>query len=115
MVDHHFHIDVAGRVTERGELRRMRSRLSGKLWEELSDAEHQAFPGDCEAQVSQGLTASHAAEHLATSDKGIVMLRRLLQQQLDAVASGQDPAGVGFDPEVPPVRFDAGNDLVPAP
>ena len=115
MDDHHFRIYVAGRVTEPGELRRMRSRLNGKLWEELSDAEHQAFPGDYEAQISQGDIASHAAEHLATSDKGIVMLRRLLQAQLDTVAAGQDPAGVSFEPDAPPVRFDAGNYLEPAP
>ena len=115
MDDYHFRIYVAGRVTEPGELRRMRSRLNGKLWEELSDAEHQAFPGDYEAQISQGDIASHAAEHLATSDKGIVMLRRLLQAQLDTVAAGQDPAGVSFEPDAPPVRFDAGNYLEPAP
>ena len=111
--DHSFRIYVAGRVKEKGELRRMRSRLNGKLWEDLTEAEHQAFPGDYEAQVSQGVIASHAAEHLATSDKGIVMLRRLLQKQLDALQAGKDPAGVTQDANAPPVRFEAGNYLVP--
>ena len=37
------------------------------------------------------------------------MLRRLLQRQLDAVAAGRDPAGVSFDPDAPPVVFEAGN------
>jgi hypothetical protein len=37
------------------------------------------------------------------------MLRRLLQRQLDAVASGADPAGVSFDPAAAPVVFEAGN------
>jgi hypothetical protein len=51
----------------------------------------------------------HSDEHLATSDQGVVMLRRLLQRQLDAVASGADPAGVSFDPAAAPVVFEAGN------
>lgn len=109
--DHSFRIFVVGRVKEIGELARMRSRLNGKLWEELTEAEHQQFPGDYEAMTSQGPIARHSEEHLATSDRGIVMLRRLLQKQLDAVAAGQDPAGVSFDPEAPPVKFSAGNFL----
>lgn len=107
--DHHFRIYVVGRVREAGELHKMRSRLGGKLWEELTEAEHQRFPGDYEAMVSQGPVAHHSEEHLATSDRGIVMLRRLLQKQLDAVAAGHDPAGVSFDADAPPVRFSAGN------
>jgi nitrite reductase/ring-hydroxylating ferredoxin subunit len=108
--DHSFRIYVVGRVSEKGELHRMRSRPDGKkLWEELSEAEHQAYPGDYEAMVSQGAIAKHSEEHLATSDRGIVMLRRLLQKQLDAIQEGRDPAGVQFDPAAPPVRFSAGN------
>ncbi|MGV3571607.1 MAG: Rieske 2Fe-2S domain-containing protein [Ramlibacter sp.] len=107
--DHSFRIYVVGRVTEQGELHRMRSRLGGKLWEELTEEEHQVYPGDYEAMVSQGAIAKHSEEHLATTDRGIVMLRRLLQRQLEALAQGRDPAGVSFDPEAPPVRFSAGN------
>ncbi|MBI5279257.1 MAG: Rieske 2Fe-2S domain-containing protein [Burkholderiales bacterium] len=107
--DHSFRIYVVGRVTEPGQLRKMRSRLGGKLWEELTEAEHQVWPGDYEAMVSQGLIAKHSEEHLATSDRGLVMLRRLLQTQLDAVKEGRDPAGVNFDPAAPPVKFSAGN------
>jgi nitrite reductase/ring-hydroxylating ferredoxin subunit len=110
--DHHFRIYVVGRVRSQGELVKMRSRLNGKLWEELSDAEHQAFPGDYEAMVSQGAIAKHSEEFLATSDMGIVKLRRLLEQQLRAVAEGRDPAGVSFDAHAPPVHFEAGNFLV---
>ena len=109
--DHHFRIYVVGRVQQEGELAKMRSRLGGKLWEELSEAEHQRFPGDYEAMVSQGPVARHSEEHLATTDRGIVMLRRFLQQQLDVVQQGGDPAGVSFDPAVPPVHFTAGNFL----
>lgn len=110
--DHHFRVYVAGRVQETGELSRMRSRPDGKrLWEELSEAEHQRFPGDYEAMIGQGKVAKHSEEHLATSDRGIVMLRRFLLQQVETVRAGGDPAGVSFDPEAPPVHFAAGNYL----
>ena len=109
--DHSFRIYVVGRVREEGELARMRSRLNGKLWEDLSEEEHRQFPGDYEAMTSQGKVARHSEEHLATTDRGIVMLRRFLHKQLDAVAQGQDPAGVSFDPKAPPVFFSAGNFL----
>ncbi|HEX2545685.1 MAG TPA: Rieske 2Fe-2S domain-containing protein [Ramlibacter sp.] len=108
--DHHFRIYVAGRVREPGELHAMRSRPDGKrLWEELGEEEHQRWPADYEAMVSQGPIAKHSEEHLATSDRGLVMLRRLLHKQLDALREGRDPAGVFFDPGTPPVRFSAGN------
>ncbi len=110
--DHSFRIYVVGRVREPGELRRMRTRMNGKLWEEMSEEEHRLSPNDVEAMVGQGAIAKHSEEHLATSDKGIVLLRRLLQAQLQAVAAGGDPAGVQFDPQAPPVVFTAGNWLV---
>lgn len=108
--DHQFRIYVAGRVREPGALHRMRSRPDGKrLWEELDEADHQRFPGDYEAMVSQGAIARHSEEHLATSDRGIVLLRRLLLQQVEIVQRGGDPAGVSFDADAPPVKFSAGN------
>lgn len=109
--DTHFRIYVVGRVSEPGELAKMRSRQNGKLWEELSEEEHQRSPGDYEAMVSQGPIAAHSEEHLATTDRGLVMLRRYLQAQVEAVQRGEDPAGVSFDPDAPPVFFDAGNFL----
>lgn len=107
--DHHFRIYAVGRVSEPGELTRMRSRMNGKLWEELTEEEHQQSPGDYEAMVSQGRVAKHSEEHLATTDRGLVMLRRYLLRQAEAVQRGEDPAGVSFDPDAAPVFFDAGN------
>jgi phenylpropionate dioxygenase-like ring-hydroxylating dioxygenase large terminal subunit len=109
--DSSFRIYVAGRVRQAGDLRRMRSRLNGKLWEELTEAEHRRWPGDYEAMVSQGTKPAHSNWNLAGSDRGISMLRRLLRQQVDRVAAGHDPAGVGFDPTAAPVKFEAGNFL----
>lgn len=110
--DTSFRIYVVGRVREAGELKRMRTRMNGKLWEEMTEAEHRDHPNDVEAMVSQGAIAKHSEEHLATSDKGIVMLRRLLEAQLAALREGRDPAGVSFDPAAPPVVFQAGNFIV---
>jgi phenylpropionate dioxygenase-like ring-hydroxylating dioxygenase large terminal subunit len=107
--DTHFRIYVAGRVKAKGDLAKKRSRMNGKLWSELTEEEHQKFPGDYEAQVGQGPITFHSDEHLATSDQGVAMARRLLQRQLDAIAAGRDPAGVSFDPAAPPVKFEAGN------
>jgi len=49
---------------------------------------------------------------LRTSDRGIVMLRRLLERQVDAVAKGEDPLGVHFDDESARVRLEAGQHLL---
>ncbi len=60
----------------------------------LEDA--QRFPGDWEAQGSQGEITLHSHEHLSTSDRGVRMLRRLFREQMAAVAAGGDPINVGF-------------------
>ena len=92
-----FRIYTAGRVSAPGALKLIRSRFNGKLWSELTEAEHQRFPGDYEAQVSQGAITWHSEEHLVRSDRGIVMLRSLLKSQVEAVARGENPKGVVFD------------------
>jgi hypothetical protein len=103
--DTHFRIYVAGRVTEPGELGRFRSRMNGKLWQELTPDEHRRFPGDYEAQTGQGAITFHSEEHLATSDKGIAFLRRFVEKQLQAMKEGKDP--VSFADGM--VEFEAGN------
>jgi phenylpropionate dioxygenase-like ring-hydroxylating dioxygenase large terminal subunit len=109
--DTHYRIYVAGRVKEKGELARFKSRYNGKAWAELTEAEHQQFPGDVEAQVGQGPITFHSEEHLMSSDQGISMLRILLQKQVDIVAKGGDPLGVAFDEAGGYVKFDAGQYL----
>ena len=109
--DTHYRIYVAGRVREKGELAKFKSRYNGKAWAELTAAEHQKFPGDVEAQVGQGPITFHSEEHLMSSDQGVSMLRILLQKQIDIVASGGDPLGVAFDEAGAYVKFDAGQYL----
>lgn len=110
--DTNYRIYTAGRVVEKGGLTRFRSRYNGRTWPELSAEEHQRYPGDYETQTSQGLIAHHSEEHLATSDKGIALLRRFLEAQLQRVADGEDPAGTSFSEDKSYVRFEAGNFLV---
>lgn len=109
--DTHYRIYVAGRVSERDQLAKMRSKMNGKFWWELTEEEHQRFPGDYEAQTGQGPITLHSEEHFATSDKGIALLRRFLEQQLKNIADDRDPAGVAFDVQNAYVRFEAGNYL----
>jgi len=60
--------------------------------------ERQRKPDDLEAQEGQRPIAIHALENLAHSDSGIVMLRRLLREQLQRVEQGLDPINVIRDP-----------------
>jgi hypothetical protein len=107
--DTSFRIYVAGRVRTSGEIGRMRSKFSGKFWWDMTEREHQQFPGDYEAQVGQGAVTIHSEEHFGQSDRGILMIRRMLSDQLEALAAGRDPIGVAFDENAGPVEFEAGN------
>jgi len=93
----------------KGRPRQMYTENRPKPWIEMSEAERQAWPSDWEAQESQGPIAYHSEEHLATSDRGIVMLRRLLRQQIRLVQQGGDPIGVTFDPAKAFMKTGGGN------
>jgi phenylpropionate dioxygenase-like ring-hydroxylating dioxygenase large terminal subunit len=83
--------------------------INGKSWGEMTEEDHQRFPGDFEAQAGQGPISLHSEEHLVTSDRGIMMQRRLLEQQMDVVARGGDPIGVTFDSSKALVKVRSGN------
>jgi nitrite reductase/ring-hydroxylating ferredoxin subunit len=53
--------------------------------------ERQMEPGDYDALVSQGSIANHKGEHLGTTDRGIVMFRRMLGRAIEAVRTGETP------------------------
>jgi phenylpropionate dioxygenase-like ring-hydroxylating dioxygenase large terminal subunit len=82
-----------------------------KKWSEMTEDEQWLTPGDWEIQSGLGENGVtlHSAERLATSDEGVVMLRRLLKKQIKVVQAGGDPIGVTFDPAAPPIRIGAGN------
>jgi 5,5'-dehydrodivanillate O-demethylase len=50
------------------------------------------------AWETQGPIADRAKEHLGEGDRGIIMFRKLLREQIQAVQAGQDPVGVNRDP-----------------
>jgi hypothetical protein len=54
--------------------------------------ERQRQPGDYDALVSQGAVANRKNEHLSTTDRGIVMFRRMLGRAIEAVRIGETPA-----------------------
>jgi nitrite reductase/ring-hydroxylating ferredoxin subunit len=56
-------------------------------------AERQRHPADFDAQSSQRPIAVHALEHLASTDRGVIMLRRIVRDGIRAVARGEDPPG----------------------
>ena len=77
--DTSFRIYVAGRVKNSGDIGRMRSKFNGKFWWDMTEQEHQQFPGDYEAQVGQGPVTLHSEDR----DRGILMIRRMLGDQLE--------------------------------
>jgi 5,5'-dehydrodivanillate O-demethylase oxygenase subunit len=53
---------------------------------------------DMMAWVTQGEIANRTAERLGASDKGVILLRRVLQEQLEKIERGEDPMAVVRDP-----------------
>ncbi|MGA2552312.1 MAG: aromatic ring-hydroxylating dioxygenase subunit alpha [Burkholderiaceae bacterium] len=113
-VDDHTHrsFGVARVGKDEEPLYERRSRLAtheGKIWAEMTEDEHQRLPDDYEAQLGQGSISSHSDEHLVTSDRGIVMLRRLLLRQIAAVEEGKDPLGADALAPAHRISVKAGN------
>jgi 5,5'-dehydrodivanillate O-demethylase len=50
------------------------------------------------AWETQGPLADRAKEHLGEADRGIIMFRKLLRDQIEAVKNGDDPIGTNRDP-----------------
>lgn len=105
--DTHYRQAMAMKIPADGEVRPIR--FGGRLWGEMSDADHQRYPGDYEAQAGQGSVSLHSEEHLVSSDRGIVMLRRMLRQQMKAVAAGEDPLNCDREEADALVRVPSGN------
>ncbi len=76
--------------------------------------ERQRVPGDYEAQTSQRTIAVHGLEHLGDTDRGIIMLRRLLRRNIRALANGEWPPTLADQPDQI-VRTYASNTVVSVP
>jgi 5,5'-dehydrodivanillate O-demethylase len=72
------------------------------------------LPQDEAAWIGQGAITDRTSEHLVTSDKGILLFRRLLRENMEAVARGDDPMGVIRDRAVnePMIRIARGSTYV---
>jgi 5,5'-dehydrodivanillate O-demethylase len=53
---------------------------------------------DMMAWVTQGPIADRTNERLATTDSGVILLRKLLEEQIERVERGEDPIAVVRDP-----------------
>lgn len=67
------------------------------------------------AQETQGPIADRTKEHLGTADQGILLLRKMIRESIDAVQQGKDPFAVIREPqENGPITFDSSRDAVAA-
>jgi phenylpropionate dioxygenase-like ring-hydroxylating dioxygenase large terminal subunit len=105
--DTHYIQAMVARIPKDAPFRNML--FNGKTWGQMTEAEHRNTPGDFEAQAGQGPITLHSDEHLATSDRGIMMLRRMLLEQMQVVTAGGDPTGVSFDAAAALVKVRSGN------
>ena len=97
---HHCHFNAMRVAADFTGYNSQRGRTVGPfLWGDMTEEQHQDYPSDWEAQLGQGPITLHSEEHLASSDRGVVMLRRQIRQQIKIVQEGGDPIGVGFDPD----------------
>ena len=71
-----------------------RERLAPAGRKDTSHEYTQRHPDDKEAVEGQGPIAVHGLEHLVTSDKGVIMFRRILRQAIQVVNEGRDPKGI---------------------
>lgn len=68
-------------------------RLMGELVADMDRPyeEQQRVPSDGQAILSQRPIAIHAMEHLAETDRGVIMFRNLVREGILAVQRGEDP------------------------
>ena len=72
----------------------------------------QRAPDDWEAQTSQRPIARHALEHLATSDRGVVLFRRHLEEAIKKLESDQDPPGIARKETNQIIVIPSGNEVI---
>lgn len=113
--DTHYRIFSLGKFPEGADFSTSRTTMHGKAWADLTPQEHRDYPGDYEAQTGQGPITLHSEEHLASTDRGVSMLRSFYRRQITAIGRGEDPAGVVVGPETVRTRVRASRHVVAAP
>ena len=80
--------------------------------------DRQRFPADYDAQVGQRDIAVHDLEHLATTDRGVIMMRRMIRDGIQAIDRGEDPVGIFREPitePIPTYGYETSAKVPPAP
>ncbi len=120
--DDHFRIYTAGRTRQKGRVFEIPEQMfkmfgGGNMpnWHAMSELERRAKPGDWEAQTGQGPITLHSEEHMASSDRGVLLVRKMLSDQLKLMRAGKDPRGLVFDSDAPPIRTTSGSWSKPQP
>jgi nitrite reductase/ring-hydroxylating ferredoxin subunit len=104
---------------DRGDPEKWMSREGCELIEqgELFDRtyeERQRYPGDAEATEGMGTITVHADEHLAPSDRGVVLMRRRLREAIRELQKGVQPAQP-TRPDGLPIRTLGGDTVLRVP
>ena len=71
-----------------------REQLAPRGRKDISFEYTQRHPDDKEAVEGQGPIALHGLEHLVSSDKGVMLFRKLLRAAIGEVREGRDPKGI---------------------
>ncbi|MFZ1992190.1 MAG: aromatic ring-hydroxylating dioxygenase subunit alpha [Alphaproteobacteria bacterium] len=116
--DTHFRIYTAGRTTVKGQVFTIPPEIwqaftkganaPPSRWSQMTEEERRAKPGDWEAQTGQGPITIHSEEHLVSSDIGVLTVRKMFSEQLKRMERGEDPKGLIFDRNAPPIKLTAG-------
>jgi phenylpropionate dioxygenase-like ring-hydroxylating dioxygenase large terminal subunit len=86
-------------------------RTAGTQEKHRSYEDTQRHPDDKEAQLSQRPIARHALERLGTTDRGVILFRKLLKRALKDVEEGRDPQNAFRDPQNCLVKVVSGNSV----
>ena len=57
--------------------------------------EQQRYPSDYQALVGQRPIAVHSLEHLAETDRGVIMMRNIIRRNIRALRQGEEPGLLG--------------------
>ncbi len=105
---HYIHV-LCAKKQDKPEYPNVIDRNINKSWGQMTPQERRDYPRDYEALAGQGVFSLHSEEHLAGSDQGVVMQRRLFQRQIEIVQKGGDPINLIYDPKDEIVKVGAFN------
>ncbi len=89
----------------------LEGRTSGTQEAHRSYEDTQRHPDDREAQVSQRPIAVHELERLGTTDRGVILFRKLLRRAIEDVKAGRDPQCVFRDTAGNLIAVTSGNSV----